>query len=69
MIGAEVMHRPARPVPTYTRLQFWPFFIAAGLILLACGCGSGSSGDVARPQIANLNCRENCGTQADPIPI
>jgi hypothetical protein len=34
MIGAEVMHRPARPVPTYTRLRFWPFFIGAGLILL-----------------------------------
>jgi hypothetical protein len=43
--------------------------IAAGLILLACGCGSGGSGDVARPQTAHLNWHENCGTRADPIPI
>ena len=46
-----------------------PVATAAGLVLLACSCGSGSSGDVARPQIAKLNWHENCGTRADRIPI
>jgi hypothetical protein len=32
-------------------------------------CGSNGSGTVARPQTANLNWHENCGTSADPIPI
>ena len=32
-------------------------------------CGSNGSGTVARPQTANLNWHENCGTRADPIPI
>lgn len=47
----------------------WTIFVAAGLILAACGCGSESSGTVARPQRANLNWHENCLTRADPIPI
>lgn len=47
----------------------WPFLIAAGLILVAPGCGAGRSGKVARPQTANLNWHENCGTGVDPIPI
>jgi hypothetical protein len=69
MMGAEAMQRPYRPAPTHARPRARRFFIAAGLILLTSGCGSDSSGDVARPQTANLNWRENCGTRADPIPI
>jgi hypothetical protein len=69
MMGAEAMRRPYRPAPVQMHPRAWPVFISAGLILLACGCGSGSSGNFARPQTANLNWHENCGTRADPIPI
>ena len=43
--------------------------VAVGLLLAAGGCGSSSSGKVARPQTASLGWHENCGTRADPIPI
>lgn len=44
-------------------------FVAVGLLLTVCGCGSTSSGKVAGPQTARLGWHENCGTRADPIPI
>jgi len=44
-------------------------FLAVGLALFPGGSGSNGSGTVARPQTANLNWHENCGTRADPIPI
>jgi hypothetical protein len=50
-------------------IRFASFFLAVGLVLFVGGCGSDGSGTLARPQTANLNWHENCGTRADPIPI
>jgi hypothetical protein len=38
-------------------------------VLAAGGCGSSSSGNVARAQTVSLGWHENCGTRADPLPI
>lgn len=43
--------------------------VGVGLALATAGCGSTSSGKVARPQTANLGWHENCGTRTDPLPI
>jgi hypothetical protein len=58
--------RPSATIPPRRRIRF---FLAVGLALVVGGCGSKDSGSVARPQSANLNWHENCGTRADPIPI
>ena len=52
------------PVPPILKALF-----AAAVALVAGGCGSSSSGEVARAQTASLGWHENCGTRADPLPI
>jgi hypothetical protein len=49
------------------RLQ--AFAIIVAFAVAAGGCGSSSSGRIARSQTVDLGWHENCGTRADPIPI
>jgi len=37
--------------------------------LVVPGCGSSAPARSARPQIAELDWHENCGTRAEPLPI
>lgn len=43
--------------------------LASLLLGLAAGCGGGSQGKWARPQVVRLDWHENCGTGARPLPI
>ena len=43
--------------------------IVLGRALVAAGCGSSSPQGWARPQSVRLDWRENCGTQARPLPV
>jgi hypothetical protein len=52
---------------TVTRPQ--PLLIVVALAVAAGGCGSSSSGKIARTQTANLGWHENCGTRTNPLPI
>ena len=44
-------------------------WVAVGLLLVVGGCGTSSSGKVARRQTLSLGWHENCVTGADPLPI
>jgi hypothetical protein len=54
---------------TPVSIRLFPVLVVVALALPMSGCGSSSSGTVARPQTVKLDWHENCGTRADPIPI